>query len=226
MDCVDEITFLKRNKPVLKLGPALRKQLTHLSLCILGKTARQSQKSSTVLMKPLEQALSNVALVLLLCTWEYVTPAKGSSHQRSVCPREKNVNSRNRFIPLLQVLGDKQYRDGSCSRQHHIQTTQWWAQNKYQDCKIYLPSKEIQLWHERQTIVRKHQTQQLIILKDGLFAANGGHWNASFRDSRGISKCHKLQKTDIQDGQSLLLRATSKHHTSSFRKAEVEINFH
>ena len=219
-------TFLKRNKPVLKLGPALRKWLAHLPLCILGRTTRQSQESSTVLLQPPEQALSNVALVLLLCAWEYVTPARGSSDQRSVCPREKNINSWNRLIPLLQVLRDKQYRDGSCSRQHHIQTTQWWAQNKYQDCKIDLPRKEIQLWHERQTRVRKHQTWQTIILKDGLFAANGGHWNASFQDSRGTANCHKLQKTDIQDVQSLLLRATSKYHTYSFRKAEEEINFH
>lgn len=145
LDCVDEVTVLKRNKPVLKLGARLRKRLTHLSLCILGKTARQSQKSRTGLMKPSEQALSDVALVLSLCTWEYVTPDRASSDPRSVCPREKNVNSQNRFIPLLQVRGDKQYRDGSCSRQHHIQTTQWWAQNKYQDCKIDLPSTEIQL---------------------------------------------------------------------------------
>lgn len=166
---------------MLKPGPALRKWLRHLSPCILGKTARQSQKSSTVLMKPSEQALSNVALVLLLCMWEYVTPHRESSDQRSVCPREKNINSRNRFIPLLQVLGDKQHRDGSCSRQHRIQTTQWWAQNKYQDCKIDLPSKEIQLLHERQNRVRKHQTRQTIILKDGLFAANGGIGMPHFR---------------------------------------------
>lgn len=43
-------------------------------------------------MKPWEQALSDVALVLLLCTWEYVTPDRESSDLRSVCPREKNVN--------------------------------------------------------------------------------------------------------------------------------------
>lgn len=168
------MTFLKRNTPVLKLGPVLKKQWTHLSLCILGRAVRQSRQSSTVLTKPSEQTFSNPALVLPLCTSEYVTPARGASDQRSVCPRERNVSSRNRFIPLVQVLGDKQHRDGSCSRQHHIQTTQWWAQNKYQDCKIDLPSKEMQLWHERQTRVGKHQTRQTVILKDGLFAANGG----------------------------------------------------
>lgn len=132
-------------------------------------------------MKPWEQALSNAALVLLLCTWEYVTPDRESSDLRSVCPREKNVNFWNIFIPLLQVLRDKQYSDGSSSRQHHIQTTQWWAQNKYQDCKIDLPSKEIELWHERRTRMRKHQTQQTIILKDVLFAANGGIGTPHFR---------------------------------------------
>lgn len=47
-----------------------------------------------------------------------------------------------------------------------------------------------------------------------------GHWNASFWDCRGTAKRHKLQKTDMQDGQSLLLRASSKYHTFSFRKAE------
>lgn len=164
-----------------KLRPALRKSLTLLSVCILGKIARQSQKSSTVLMKPSEQASSNIALVLLVCTWKYVTPDRETSDQRLVSPREKNINSRNRFIPLLQVLGDKQYRNGSCSRQHHIQTTQWWAQNKYQDCKIDLLSKEIQLWHERQTWVRKFQIRQITMLKEGLFTGSGSFGMPHFR---------------------------------------------
>lgn len=220
------MTFLLKNKPVQKLRPALRKWLTLLSLCILGKIARQSQKSSTVLMKPSEQASSNLALVLLVCTWEYVTPDRETSDQRLVSPREKTINSQNRFIPLLQVLGDKQYRNGSCSRQHHIQTTQWWAQNKYQDCKIDLLSKEIQHWHERQIRVRKFQIHQITILKRRFIHSQWGLWNASFQNSRGTANCHKLQKTDIQDGQSLLLRATFKYDASSFRKAEEEINFH
>lgn len=132
-------------------------------------------------MKPSEQASSNSALVLPVCTWEYVTPDRETSDQRLVSPREENINSRNRFIPLLQVLRDKQYRNGSCSRQHHIQTTQWWAQNKYQDCKIDLLSKEIQLWHERQTRVRKFQIRQIKMLKEGLFTASGDFGMPHFR---------------------------------------------
>lgn len=132
-------------------------------------------------MKPSEQASSNSALVLLVCTGKYVTPDRETSDQGLVSPREKNINSRNRFIPLVQVLGDKQYWNGSCSRQHHIQTTQWWAQNKYQDCKIDLLSKEIQLWHERQIRVRKFQIRQITMLKEGLFTASGGFGMPHFR---------------------------------------------
>lgn len=74
---------------MVKLGLALKKQLTHLSLCTLGKTPRQSQKSSTVLMKPSEQTLSNAASMLLPCMREHATQARESSDQRSVCPTGK-----------------------------------------------------------------------------------------------------------------------------------------
>lgn len=191
-----------------------------------GLSCLESRQSSTVLTKPSEQAFSNAALALPLCTWEYVTPARGASDLRSVCPREKNVSSRNRFIPLVQVLGDKQHRDGSCSRQHHIQTTQWWAQNKYQDCKIDLPSKEIQLWYERQTRVRKYQTRQMTILKDGLFAANGGvgmpHFGTPEVQPMVINCRRQIHKMD----NVCSWEQTPNNHTCSFRKAEEEINFH
>lgn len=97
LDCVNDIAFLKRNKPMVKLGPALKKQLTHLSLCTLGKTPRQSQKSSTVLMKPSEQALSNAASLLLPCMREHATQARESSDQRSVCPTGRKLQLPNQI---------------------------------------------------------------------------------------------------------------------------------
>lgn len=196
---------------------------------ILAKIARQSQKSSTVLTKPSEQASSNLALVLLVCTWEYVTPDRETSDQRLVSPREKNINSQNRFIPLLQVLRDKQYRNGSCSRQHHIQTTQWWAQNKYQDCKIDLLSKEIQLWHERQIRVRKFQIRQITILKEGLFTANGGFGMPHFRTAEvqpTVISCrrqiHKMDKVcSWEQPSNTMLPVSGKQ-----RKKSIFIRLH
>lgn len=82
---------------MVKLGPALKKQLTHLSLCTLGKTPRQSQKSSTVLMKPSEQALSNAASLLLPCMREHATQARESSDQRSVCPTGRKLQLPNQI---------------------------------------------------------------------------------------------------------------------------------
>lgn len=109
----------------------------------------------------------------------------------------KSISSQSTFVLLWQVLRDKQYRNCSYSRQHHTQTAQGWAQNEFLDCKIELPSKEIQLQPERESRVRKHQPRHMVIL-ECLFSRQQKHSQRdrqstprkphfSFEESRGRS---------------------------------------